>query len=487
MELIQTEDAKKTAGNLSSSFLIRILRYPFLAFYIIIIPHMLGASDYGQLALYISVVMLASEVLTFGTTLVFGRFAPEYIHKNENLKLEQLVSGYLILELIIALILALAGMIVLFILQPELNKIYQSLIIYFAIIFEIYSGILFSVLYGLNYIGKSSTINLFRTAFRLIFLLILYPIFGFTAALFSLLLTPFISSLYAIYSIRKVIKFKIRKPILKEFIPKLKFGIIIFTPTLLFLFQQQIGPLFLKSFSFNNNEVGFFDLANQGFLVLYGLAATGFDALIPISSKFQVIGKHGKSIDWLLMVLRYILPPLLIIIIGFYLFGEILISIILGNEFINIYPIAIIILLSVPIWIIGQLGYVRSVSLSKPKPYVISTVFSTIIFLTFAFFSIKHLGAKGLAIAVLMSGATYSLIITILYKELIKSLVTIITKICIALLAFVPFLFFKPENIELGIVLLTFSSFVFLLILKRLGIININEIKQLISAIRKKA
>ena len=73
---------------------------------------------------------------------------------------------------------------------------------------------------------------------------------------------------------------------------------------------MQIGPVFLKGFSFSDNEIGFFDLANQGFLVLYGLTVTGFEALIPISSRFQITGREEKSIDWLLMLLRYILPLL---------------------------------------------------------------------------------------------------------------------------------------------------------------------------------
>ena len=76
MHIEHAEDAKKTARNLSASFLVRIARYPFLAIYIIIIPRLLGTYDYGKLALIISIIMLSAEILTFGVSTVFGRFIP---------------------------------------------------------------------------------------------------------------------------------------------------------------------------------------------------------------------------------------------------------------------------------------------------------------------------------------------------------------------------------------------------------------------------
>lgn len=481
-----TEDTRKTVGNLSSTFLIRFARYPFLAIYIVTIPRMLGAANYGKLAFIISILMLASEVLTFGIPRVFGRFIPEYIFNNERQKIERLVSAYFIFEFIIGIILALTGVILFFTINQLKDKIFPIFFIYLALISEVFSSILFSILFGLNYVGKATSVNLFRTVFNLILFLSLYPIFGFTGVLFSLFLTPLLYSFYAFYSIRKVFKFKIRKPVIKEFIPKLKFGIVIFTPTLLFLFQQQIGPIFLKSFSLSNSEIGFFDLANQGFLVVYGLAITGFETLIPISSKFQVTGKQKKSIDWLFTLLRYILPVLITIIAAFYLFGGLLISVILGNQFVNIYPIALIILFSTPIWIIGQLGFVRSVVLSKPRPYFISSLLSTIVFILSGIFFIDRLGAIGLAITVILSAITYSAYISYLYKEVLHNLGFVIKKFSPSLISFLPIILFNYENIAIRILVFLLSIFLFFGLLIKLKIINMNELKEISLALRKK-
>ena len=198
---------------------------------------------------------------------------------------------------------------------------------------------------------------------------------------------------------------------------------------------MQIGPVFLKGFSFSDNEIGFFDLANQGFLVLYGLTVTGFEALIPISSRFQITGREEKSIDWLLTLLRYILPRSLIIVSGSYLFGKESIILILGREYTQIYSIALTLLLAYQFRVIGQLGYVRSVTLSKPKPYLLSTIYATI-FLIFGFFSIKHFGAIGLAFAILLSGITYAISMLLSYKKLISQLGVIIVKIIISIISF---------------------------------------------------
>ena len=485
MHIEHAEDAKKTARNLSASFLVRIARYPFLAIYIIIIPRLLGTNDYGKLALIISIIMLSAEILTFGVSTVFGRFIPEYKTKNEIQKLERLLSGYFILELIVILVLTIAGIIYITI-NPIKEELFNILVLYFSLIAEIFSMTLFSVLYGLNYVGKSNTVNLFRTVFRLIFILVLYPILGITGALLALLITPLLSCFYAFYYIKKDLGFRIQKPILREFLPKLKFGIIIFAPALLFLFQMQIGPVFLKGFSFSDNEIGFFDLANQGFLVLYGLTVTGFEALIPISSRFQITGREEKSIDWLLMLLRYILPLLLIIVSGFYLFGKESIILILGREYTQIYSIALILLLSIPIWVIGQLGYVRSVTLSKPKPYLLSTIYATVIFLIFGFFSIKHFGAIGLAFAILLSGITYAISMLLSYKQLISRMGIIIVKIIISTISFLPMLFLNFKNIEIEIIEFLVCLVLCLIFLLKLKIINKAELKQLILTLRKK-
>ena len=481
-----SEDTRKTIGNLSSTFLIRFARYPFLAIYIITIPRMLGAANYGRLAFIISILMLSSEILTFGIPIVFGRYIPEYVTKDEKGKLERLVSSYFIFELIIGIIIGLIGTILLITINQLKHDAFSLIIVYFALFFEVYSSVLFSMLFGLNYVGKANSVNLFRTVFRLIFFLILYPILGFEGVLISLLLTPLLSSFYALYSIRKVIKFKIQKPILKEFLPKLKFGIIIFTPTLLFLFQQQIGPVFLKTYSLPNNQIGFFDLANQGFLVIYGLAITGFETLIPISSKFQVTGKQGKSVDWLFTLLRYILPLLITIIVAFYLFGEQLISLILGNEFVRIYPLASIILVSTPIWIIGQLGYVRSVVLSNPRPYIISTFLSTVVFVLSGSLLIYMLGTIGLAISAILSAATYSIYISFLYKQVLPILTNIIKKIIPPLIWFLPLVLFSFKNIEIKIIVFFLSLLLFYGSLIKLKIINLYELKQLSLILRKK-
>lgn len=251
-------DIRKTIGNLSSSYFVRFLRYPFLIVYILVVPRMLGASDYGKLALIISIVMLTSEIMTLGNTPVIGRFLPEYLIKKKTKKLDQLLSGYFILEFILIVIVSITGLLLFFFFQPAKGELFY-IIIFLSVATEIFSSLFFSILYGLNYVGKSSSKNFFRTFFRLIFILVLYPVYGFNGALFSLLITPILSGIYAVYFVKKNLRFKIRKPVLKEFIPKLKFGIIIFIPTLLFLFQQQIGPIFLKSFSFGNKEIGYFD------------------------------------------------------------------------------------------------------------------------------------------------------------------------------------------------------------------------------------
>lgn len=479
-------DIRRTIGNLSSSYFVRFSRYPFLIVYVLIIPRMLGASDYGKLAFIISIVMLSSEIMTLGNTPVIGRFLPEYLIKKETEKLDQLLSGYFISEIILILIISIAGILLFFFFQPVESELFY-IIVFLSVATEIFSSLFFSILYGLNYVGKSSSKNFYRTFFRLIFILILYPVYGFNGALFALLITPVLSGIYAVYFVKKVLRFKIRRPVIKEFMPKLKFGLIIFIPNLLFLFQQQVGPIFLKSFAFGNKDIGYFDLANQGFLLLYGIAATGFRALIPISSKFQVTGMGEKSYKWLFILLRYILPVLFLIIACFYLFGHEAISLVLGKEYISIYPITLTILFSVPVWIIGQLGYVRSVTLLKARSYFLARIYSTIIFIIFSLLLVKSLGALGLAYALFLGGITFSVSMLLFFREMILRILNIFMKILLAFAVFIPTFYLNFQNIDIKFLTFLISIILFLFALLKFKIINTGEFKQLIVVARNRS
>lgn len=193
-----------------------------------------------------------------------------------------------------------------------------------------------------------------------------------------------------------------------------------------------------------------------------------------------------KSFKWLFILLRYILPILFLIIACFYLFGHEVISLILGKEYIDIYPITLTILVSVPIWVIGQLGYVRSISILKARSYLLARIYSTIVFIIFSLILVKTLGTIGLAFAILFSGVTFSISMLLFFKEMILQTVYIFLKILVSFSFFIPILLLDLQNIAIKLTALIICLILFLITLIKFKIINIHEFQQLILVVKNK-
>jgi O-antigen/teichoic acid export membrane protein len=474
---------RATAVNVSSAVAMRILRYPVLAAYAIIIPRLLGPEDYGNLAVIVSVLMLALGVLDFGTLEIFGRFAPEYIASDNEAALERLLSSLFSFRIGLTVGLGLIVLATLLALGRFSEEITVWFIIFIILLIELTTSLLLGYLFGLNYVGHLFFRFLLQTLSRLVFIGLFYSWLGFSGAILGLFVSAMVTFVFASYSVGRLAKPKIRRPILGKFWPQLKFGLVIFVPTILVLVQQQVGPILLKLYSTPADEIGYFDLANQGFLLIFGLVATGFAAFIPTASRNQEIGHYLVTEGWLLKFLNYIIPAITLVFFAFFAVGEFFIGLFVGIEYLPVYSIALMMLLGVFGWVIGQTGYVISVSSANLGPYFISMTLSSLAFFLSSLLLIPEYGAHGIAFATIIAGFTYGLSMLIFYRGMANRMLRLFAFIFIAALGWAPLIIYFANGgslVAVNLALFLFGAVIFLGLLQWIGIINIKEIMKML-------
>ena len=455
-------DIERTVSNLSATFLIRIIRYPLLIIYVIVIPRFLGPDIYGKLAIILSIIALVSEFFSSSFSLILAKYLPQFFVENDTAKINRIFSGTLLIHLISNCII----LIILLVLY-SVNLIDVSflffILFYFALIAENFDQLLYAYLFGLNYVGKFNLRDLFRTLFRLLYFILFYSLMGLSGLLVGLITSSISSSTYALISLKKAIKIKIVKPQKAELLNQLSFGLYVFLPTALLFFQQQIGPTILGIFSIPTEEIGFYDLSNQIYFLFYGIFISSFLVLLPISSKFEAEGSAKNERDWKITLLRMLLPIYFIIYNAFIFLSQDIITLILGNIYESVYNISRIHIFSITFWIIGQIGYIKSIASNKIKSYFSTMILSTIVYLLTALILIKNYGVYSIVVANFASALTFAILLSALVVENRKNLFIISLKIITpALILFLPVFFFSIESLLLKVGLFIVTNIIYL-------------------------
>src|SRR5690242_15940392 len=109
-----TREAHATIKNISTVALLKLAQYPFLALTIVLVPRLMGTTDYGEYALLTSIITVAGALIDFGAGAeMFGRFIPEFQVTHRPDAIRKLVSNILGMRTLI-------GALAIFVLYPVL-------------------------------------------------------------------------------------------------------------------------------------------------------------------------------------------------------------------------------------------------------------------------------------------------------------------------------------------------------------------------------
>ena len=481
---VVTKEASVTTKNISKVVLLKVVQYPFVALSVMLIPRMMGPEIYGDYALLTSIVVIAASIVDFmGYTNIFGRFVPEFEIRGESGNIRKLFSNILSLKIVVDLIASVVLFAILhFTYGDRFPSPYFLLVVGVLLVGDL-GSVPWTLLFGLNQLGKFALRDPIRKVLSLAFTLILFHYYGLSGAIMAYLLVEFSLALLYFFWTRKYFQVEDFRLDLFFLRPYLRFGFLFYVSHGLSDLWPRLGNPLILYITQDSREVALFDIPNQIFLFAVGITLVAIGYLVPVFTEFLSTGKEGKLMEWSTLIIKYTSVLCMITFWAFILTGRDLIPVVIGSKYNEIFLNGVVLLLGIFPMIIYELGVVFSVIYKEPRKYFLALCFALLAFLIASMWLIPKYSSLGCAIATLISCVVLALVMCIAFKGKLYPCLVDGFKVIIISFVFVPFLFIRGTPINnfllLGCLILAYALMLF-----AGKVLSLREIKNIVFAVR---
>jgi O-antigen/teichoic acid export membrane protein len=438
-----TQEAQVTARNMSAVLLLKVVQYPFLVLSALLMPRVMGPHAYGEYALLLSIVVMSTAMTELGIGQICGRFVPQLELLGDPRPLQRLVTGLLTAKL------ALDALIVgpLFVLLWEtygdrFPATYFVLAISTLVVLDL-GTVPYGLMFGLNRLNLYALRDPLRRALNLVPVLVLYHYFGLYGALMSTFVVE--ASLTALnlawgWRFFRIQDFRLDLAFLK---PYLRFGFV--------------------------------------FYLSMGVKTIGY--LVPIFMRLLATGKEEKLAVWSSLLLKYIFALSILTVGGFLITGRELIPVLIGRNYADVYPNAVVLLLGIFPMAVVQHGYVFCLVYSKAWKYLQALVYALVAFVPAAFILVPRLASMGAALAMLISTIVAAVALGVTFWARVVPCLREGMPVVLLGVTFVPFWFLR-RDLTIDLLLAAVAGGFYLTALLFTQSLRTAEISEVLRAIR---
>lgn len=485
--VLTSHEASITSKNISTVTLLKMGQYPFLVASVMLIPRLMGPVVYGEYALLISLITMIASLIDFGGgTDIFGRFVPEFEVRGDSVNIRKLTANVLTLKGGIDLItLVVLFPVLYFLYSDRFPHAYFFLVAGIVLVRDIQT-LPYALLFGSNRLVKFSSAEPMRRVMSLFFILILFHYFGLLGAVLSTLVVECVLGSCAFFWAREYFSFDNLGIDLNFLKPYLRFHFIFYVSSFTLNMWQRLGNPIIEYLTEDPKQVALFDIPNQIFLITGTFALVIIASLIPIFSKFVVVGKEDKIVAWARLVMKYIGILCTMTFGGFLLVGPDLIPVIIGAAYRDIFPNGVVLLLGLYPMSVVHLGQVFSVVYKKPGKYFQALCLGIVTFSVISILLVPKYSSMGCAIGSVSSCVAVTIFMAISFGWKLVSCLTDGLKTIGLSLVFSPLLLFRGSFLATNFFLLVGFSLGYLLLLFATRILTWHEITEVLTAIRHK-
>ena len=155
-ESATTKEATITTRNISGVLLLRLVQFPFLALYVMLVPRIMGPEIYGELAFLISIITITSSLVNIGIGDIYGRFIPELEARNEWRSINILFTNMFALKTIITVTFTVVLFLMLNLAYGDRFLLGYFILIVITVMIIDLESVFYSLLFGLNKLVKFS-------------------------------------------------------------------------------------------------------------------------------------------------------------------------------------------------------------------------------------------------------------------------------------------------------------------------------------------
>lgn len=388
--------------------------------FILIIPSMLGSQYFGQFAFITSLFIIATRIGDLGMEDILVRYIPEKQNSNSHEEIKQMIGNLLALRSIVGIIAGTIASYWAFSVTDWLSPM-QAILVGITIWLYVIALLPFEVLLGLGRIGKWITNYSWRQVALIIsiWFLFSYLALGFDGVVLALLGTQFFFISLGFWWARDYIRLKDIRLDLKALKPHLMSGSIFFLANVFLATLHRSGALAIETLTDNAAQVGFFDLANSVYLMIFLAITQAMMSLLPLASQLHSQGQQAEVARWFGLLQRFGVVLAVGISGGVWGMAPILAEPIFGEGFGPVSGVmSINILALVPI-MLGYPAGMLAVVWKKPAIRAWAGLYALLI-TALAMSSVLFWGARGAALAVVLGIVTYAVVIWYFIRQEIQ-------------------------------------------------------------------
>jgi PST family polysaccharide transporter len=412
------DEARITVRN--AGFLLAQRGFHIVASFLfaVLVPRMMGPSNYGRYALVTSLYLWLVWSSDLGSSQVMGRYVPHLMLQGEKERLQKFFSNMVAVTLISG---ALWGCLYLLFTALWLTDLDLILLVTMsvALLFRAAGYPFFTLFLGLNQAARWGMGEFLRHGFILVLVIIGFHLASLQGAFLGLLVTELIVLCIGIWWGKPYLSWTELRPDVHYLAPYLRFGLSFLIFHLLSAAFQSSGEVLVRLFYPDYVQVAYFGLANNVYLTI-GLAIPQFTiAFAPLMVTLQAQGKGESVRQWIERLINGLTVGGMLVVFGVLLLGNNLVPLVLGAAYqpvaANLFPV------SLTLWaqVLSSVAVLLTLVYNTPKTAVMSAIIRLAALWIFGPFLIAKWGGLGGCFAVLLASAIYAGYLTWCMKRVI--------------------------------------------------------------------
>jgi O-antigen/teichoic acid export membrane protein len=373
----------------------------------VLVPRMMGPSDYGRYALLNSLYLWFVLGSDLGFTQVMGRYVPNFMLQGENEKLRKFFSNLLTVSLLGG---AISGCLYLSLTALWLTDLDLYLLIIIAGTLLVRGGTrpFFTLFLGLNQAARWGMGETLRHWLVVLLVIIGFYLAGLRGALMGLFLTEWVVLFIGVWWGKFYFSWTELRLDIRYLTPYLRFGFFFLVFNLLSSAFQYSGEVLVRLFYSDYAQVGYFGLANNVYSTISPAIHQFTIAFAPFMMTLQAKGETRTLKQWMEHLINWLTVGMVFVVFGVLFLGNDLVPLVLGAAY---QPVATNLLpLSLTLWlqVLNNVGILLTIVYNRPKIAVLSAGIRLVALWILGPLLVTKWGSLGGCFAVLLASAIYS-------------------------------------------------------------------------------
>jgi O-antigen/teichoic acid export membrane protein len=452
--------------------------------FVIWIPRLMGAQDFGRYSLLSSLAIWFVFFSTLGFKQIMSRFVPELVkEKNETLLMEffgRILTVRLIAGLVFSSLYLIITMVWLQDLPPQLLVFLAG-----ALLFRVLSNPLYLLFLGLNRADRWGLGDLIRRWLSLIFMIPGFLIWGLNGACLAVCLTEMILFFIGMIWIKLTVIRPVFRLDIKLLKPYLKFGLVFYFSTIFLSAFWYSGDSMVKIFTSTYTQVGYFGLGRNIYFALSLIMSQLTVGFVPLLVHMKLESQNREISKWVGNLITVLTIGAVYVVYGILFLGDDLVTRILGTEFSSMTHQFLPFALTLVVTAVSSVYFTLTMVFDKSRISLQAAVIQLLVFWGLGPWLVMEMQGLGAAYSILIASFLYGLFFVLRLRRFVGFPFIKWSKLIILSAVFIPLIFFR-DKVFINTILFVISSAGYMVLLFLFRSLRFSEMRSLLKALLMK-